>query len=306
MIIALIAALFAAPSSAATVPTLDASFAEAVHALRAVRPAAFSEGRDADQLLALLDDNDAAVRASAAKALRDYATQERRVSDRLVALMNETNENPFVRKEAVKSLSLAAEQSNDVRRAILAIAQNSSDNEIVRAIACKALFSTLYPNSSANDARDALIGLLQDSNERPAVRAGAAWGLFPDAATGRTQDALLAAAQDQWLDAGARVEALRSLYFVLPQRRATAEAVRALVDDGFTAYPVRVAGVLIHQILRDENPTRDWLRTLAASASPDAVRVAAVQAQADITPEMARYFHYTTLNRHWLDPLADE
>lgn len=299
-------ALLAVSASAAAVPSLEASFGEAVHSLRAYRPGAFADGRNEDQLLQLLDDRNIEVRASAAKALRDYV-QDRKVTDRLVEMMDDGWENAAVRRQAIKTLSYAADQSNEVRRALIRAATEQERGPALRAIACKALWPALEPSAGANDARKALQKIVSDGSEHPDVRAGAAWGLFPDAQRGRgTQDALLAVAKDQWAAEGLRVEALRSLYFALPERRDLEADVRALADETLTPLNVRVAAVLIHQIQKDENPASHWLSDLAANASPDQVRSAAITAQADLTPEMARYFHYTSWRRRFLDPIAGE
>jgi len=179
--------------------------------------------------------------------------------------------------------------------------------DIVRMIACKALYSTLFPGSAANDSRDALLSILEENNERPAVRAGAAWGLFPDAATGRTQDALVRAAEDQWLDADARAEAIKSLYFVLDQRRAVQDSLRALADEGLTAMPARFAAVVVFHRVNQDHGIADWLQDLAKNASPVQIRTAAVLAQTPgLTEELARYFHFTHLDRRYIDPLENE
>jgi len=306
----LIAALVAAPAfaAAAPAPALETDFAAAKRALQAQRPAAFADGENTvDHLLGLLDDFDQNVRAAAAKALRAYAPADRRVSDRLTEIMENGNDNLFVRKEAIKSLSPLAAQSNDVRRKMIAVAQERNNPDTVRMIACKSLYSTLFPGSAANDTRDALISILEESSDHPAVRAAAAWGLFPDAATGRTQDALLHAAEDQWLNADARAEAIKSLYFVLDQRRAVEDALKSLADEGLTAMPTRFAAVLVFHRVNQDHGIADWLQDLAKNASPEQIRTAAVLAQTPgLTEELARYFHYTNLNRRTLDPLENE
>ena len=304
----LAAVLLAAPALAgAAGPALDADFVAAKHALQAVRPAAFADGDPEDQLLSLLDDSDQNVRASAAKALRAYAASDRKVSDRLAGIMENGNDNLFVRKEAIKSLSIAASKSDDLRRRMIAVAQENDNPDTVRMIACKALYSTLLPGAAASDSRDALLAILGENNERPAVRAGAAWGLFPDAATGRTQDALLAAADDQWLDADARAEAIKSLYFVLDQRRTVQDSLRALADEGLTAMPTRFAAVIVFHRLNTDGAVLDWLQELAKNASPSQIRSAAVMAQTPgLTEDLARYFHFTRLGDRSLDPLENE
>lgn len=301
------ALLLAAPALARAV-ALDEGFAAAVHALRSARPAAFAAENPQDELLQLLDDRDQNVRVQAAKSLREYAPSDRRVQDRLAAIMEDGNDNLFVRKEAIKSLAVSAAHSNDLRRRIIAVAQENNNPDQVRSIACKALYTTLAPGDAANDARDALIGLLGENNERPAVRAGAAWGLFPDApATAKTQEALLAAANDQWLDAGARAEAIRSLYFALDQRREIRESLKSLADEGLTALPARFAAVVVFHRVNTESAVRDWLQGLAREASPTQIRDAAILAQTEgLTEELARYFHVTDMNGRALDPLADE
>ena len=303
------AVLLAAPAFAAgaAAPALDADFAAAKHALQAVRPAAFSDGNTEDQLLSLLDDWDQNVRAAAAKALKDYASTDRKVSERLAAIMENGNDNLFVRKEAIKSLSYVASQSNDLRRRIIAVAQERNNPDTVRMIACKALYSTLFPGSAANDSRDALISILGENNDRPAVRAGAAWGLFPDAAAGRTQDALLRAANDQWLDADARAEAVKSLYFVLDQRKPVQDSLRSLADESLTAMPTRFAAVVVFHRVNADGKVSEWLQGLAKNASPVQIRTAAILAQTPgLTDELARYFHYTHLDRRTIDPLENE
>jgi hypothetical protein len=310
--LALLAAAMIAASSAlaavAPAPALDSDFASAKRALQASRPTAFADGENTvDHLLGLLDDWDPNVRAAAAKALRDYAVADRRVSDRLAGIMENGNENLFVRKEAIKSLSPLAGRSADVRRRIIAVAQERNNSDIVRMIACKALYTTLFPGSDASDSRDALLSLLEENNERPAVKAGAAWGLFPDAATSRTQDALLRAANDEWLDADARAEAIKSLYFVLDQRRAVRDSLRSLADEGLTAMPARFAAVVVFHRLNRDNGVIDWLQDLAKNASPVQIRTAAILAQTPgLTEELARYFHYTQLGPRALDPLENE
>ena len=306
-----VAALLAASSARAAVapaPALDNDFSAAKRVLQAARPTAFADGENTvDHLLGLLDDSDQNVRAASAKALREYAATDRRVSDRLAGIMENGNDNLFVRKEAIKSLSPLAGQSNDVRRKMIAAAQDQNNPDSVRMIACKALYSSLFPGSAANDARDALLSILEESNERPAVRAGAAWGLFPDAATGKTQDALLHAAEDQWLDADARAEAIKSLYFVIDQRRSVEDSLRSLANEGLTAMPTRFAAVLVFHRVNTEHGVADWLQDLAKNASPTQIRTAAVLAQTPgLTEELARYFHFTNLNRRSLDPLENE
>jgi hypothetical protein len=305
--LAMAASLLIAGPAFAAAPALETDFAAAKHALQAVRPTAFADGNTEDHLLALLDDWDQNVRAAAAKALRAYAPTDRKVSDRLSEIMENGNDNLFVRKEAIKSLSYAASQSNDLRRRMIAVAQERNNPDTVRMIACKALYSTLFPGSAANDSRDALIWILEENNERPAVRAGAAWGLFPDAATGRTQDALLSAANDQWLDADARTEAVKSLYFVLDQSRAVQDSLRALAAEGFTAMPARFAAVVVFHRVNADHGVADWLQELAMNASPVQIRTAAILAQTPgLTEELARYFHFTHLNRRYIDPLENE
>ena len=304
----LAAVLLLAAPALARAAALEEGFAAAVHALRAVRPAAFAEGSTQDQLLQLLDDPDQNVRAQAAKALREYAPSDRKVQDRLVAIMENGNDNLFVRKEAVKSLAVSAAQSNDLRRRLIAVAQGNNNPDTVRSIACKALYTTLAPGSAANDSRDALLSLLGENNERPAVRAGAAWGLFPDAAqNGKTQDALLTAANDQWLDADARAEAIRSLYFGLDQRRAIRESLRSLVDEVLTPMPTRFAAVVVFHRVNTESAVREWLQGLARDATPTQIRTAAILAQTEgLNEDLARFFHVTDLNGRALDPLANE
>lgn len=305
--LSLAASLLIAGPACAAAPALEIDFTAAKHALQAVRPTAFADGNTEDHLLALLDDWDPNVRAAAAKALREYAPIDRKVSDRLAAIMENGNDNPFVRKEAIKSLSFATSQSNDLRRRVIAVAQERNNPDAVRMIACKALYSTLFPGSAANDSRDALLSILEENNERPAVRAGAAWGLFPDAATGPTQDALLAAANDQWLDADARAEAIKSLYFVMDQRRAVQDSLRALAEEGLTAMPARFAAVVVFHRVNADHGVADWLQELAQNASPVQIRTAAILAQTpNLTEELARYFHFTNVNRRPLDPLENE
>jgi hypothetical protein len=309
--LALAALLLAAPAFAAAAvapaPVLDADFAAAKHALQAVRPAAFSDGNTVDQLLELLGDWDVNVRVSAAKALREFAPNDSKVSSRLAEIMENGNENLYVRKEAIKSLSFTASQSNDLRRRIIAVAQEHNNPDTVRMIACKALYSTLFPGSAAADSRDALLSILGENNDRPAVRAGAAWGLFPDAATGRTQDALLAAANDQWLDADARAEAIKSLYFVLDQRRSVQDSLRSLADATLTAMPTRFAAVVVFHRVNSDGKVSEWLQGLAKNASPVQIRTAAILAQTPgLTEELARYFHFTHLDRRSIDPLENE
>lgn len=307
----LAAALLAvAPAFAAVAPApgLDSGFSAAKRALQAARPTAFADGENTvDHLLELLDDWDANVRAAAAKTLRDYAASDRRVSDRLAGIMENGNENVFVRKEAIKSLSPLAAQSNDIRGRMIAVAQERNNPDIVRMIACKALYSTLFPGNDAKDSREALLSILEENSERPAVRAGAAWGLFPDAATGKTQDALLSAANDQWLDADARAEAIKSLYFVLDQRQSVRDSLRALADEGLTAMPTRFAAVVVFHRVNGESAVSDWLQDLAKNASPVQIRTAAILAQTPgLTEELARYFHCTRWGQRPLDPLENE
>jgi hypothetical protein len=308
--LSLAALLLAAPAFAAAVapaPSVDAGFAAAMHALQAVRPAAFSDGNTVDQLLELLGDWDVNVRVSAAKALHEYAPTDRKVSDRLAEVMENGNENLFVRKEAIKSLSYSASQSDDLRRRIIAVAQVRNNPDTVRMIACKALYSTLFPGSAADDSREALLSILGENNDRPAVRAGAAWGLFPDAATAKTQDALLAAANDQWLDADARAEAIKSLYFVLDQSQSVRDSLRSLADEGLTAMPTRFAAVVVFHRVNTESTVSEWLQGLAKDASPVQIRTAAILALTPgLTEELARYFHFTHLNRRYIDPLENE
>lgn len=308
-ILALAASFSAAPAfaAAAPAPAIETDFGAAKRALQAVRPQAFADGENTeDHLLELLDDWDQNVRAAAAKALREYAS-DRKVSDRLAGIMENGNDNPFVRKEAIKSLSFAASQSDDLRRRMIAVAQERNNPDTVRMIACKALYSTLFPGSAANDSRDALLSILEENNERPAARAGAAWGLFPDAATGKTQDALLSAANDQWLDANARAEAIKSLYFVLDQRRSVQDSLRSLADEGLTAMPARFAAVVVFHRVNADQGVADWLQELAKNASPVQIRTAAVLAQTPgLTEELARYFHFTHLDRRAIDPLENE
>ena len=293
-----VAVLIVAPALARA----DGSAAK--NALQTLRPAAFTDGNTKDDLLLLLDDSDQSVRAQAAKALSPYAPSDRKVSDKLAGIMDDVNDNLFVRREAVKSLSIAASQSDDLRLRMIAAAQEKKNPDQVRSIACKALYSTL----AATDSRDALLDLLGNSNERPAVRGAAAWGLFPDAAqNSKTQDALLAAAGDQWLDAGARVEAIRSLYFPLDQNSSARETLQSLVKEVLTALPVRYASVVVFHRVHAESSARDWLSELAQTGKPDQIRTAAILAQTDgMTEELARYFHVTRLDGRSLDPLADE
>jgi HEAT repeat protein len=287
---------------------LEDGFSAAGRALHAVNPAAFSNGDTVDQLLQLLDDSDQNVRAQAAKALRPYAAADRKVQDRLAGIMEAGGEDLFVRKEAIKSLSIAASRSDEFRGRMIAAARETSNPDMVRSIACKALYSTLDPANPALDTRDALLALLLETNERPAVRAGAAWGLFPGAAlNARTQDALLYAANDQWLDADARAEALRSLYFALDGRRTIRESVRSLADEALTPMPTRFAAVILFQRVNQDSSVGDWLEALARHASPMQIRTAAVLAQTEVmTEDLARYFHFTTFEGRALDPLVNE
>ncbi|HEX4049091.1 MAG TPA: HEAT repeat domain-containing protein [Elusimicrobiota bacterium] len=300
------ALLLAAPALAGAVE-LEESFAAAKHALQALRPAAFADGNVEDQLLQLLDDSDQNVRAQAAKGLRDYAPSDPKVQARLAAIMEDGNDNLFVRKEAIKSLAVSASRSDDLRQRMIAVAQQAENPDMVRAIACKALYTTLAPGNPQADAREALIALLGEPNERPAVRAGAAWGLFPDAATARTRDALLAASNDQWLDADARAEAIRSLYFVLDRQPDVRASVRSLADETLTPMPTRFAAVIAFQRVNADHDVSAWLQGLARDASPEQIRTAAVLAQTELmTEDLARYFHFTTFDGRPLDPLVDD
>ena len=272
--------------------------------LQALRTSGTAQGSTKDDLLQLLDDSDQDVRAQAAKSLREYAASDQMVSNRLAAIMDDVNDNLFVRREAVKSLSIAASQSDDLRLRMIAAAQEKKNPDQVRAIACKALYSTL----TAADSRDALLALLADSNERPAVRGAAAWGLFPDALENpKTQEALLAAAGDQWLEAGARVEAIRSLYLPLDHNRTAQETLQSLVKEVLTPLPARYAAVVVFHRVHAESAFRDWLQDLSHNGKPDQIRTAAILAQTDgMTEELAKYFHVTRLDGRLLDPLVDE
>ncbi|MFI5349789.1 MAG: HEAT repeat domain-containing protein [Elusimicrobiota bacterium] len=265
-------------------------------------------GSTKEDLLQLLDDSDQNVRVQTAKSLREYAASDRKVSDRLAAIMDDVDDNLFVRREAVKSLSTAASQSDDLRLRMIAAAQEKKNPDQVRAIACKALYSTLAAAPPAFDTRDALLALLADSNERPAVRGAAAWGLFPDALENpKTQEALLAAASDQWLEAGARVEAIRSLYFPLDQDRAAQETLQSLVKEVLTPLPARYAAVVVFHRVHAESAARDWLQDLSHNGKPDQIRTAAILAQTDgMTEELAKYFHVTRLDGRVLDTLGVE
>jgi hypothetical protein len=230
------------------------------------------------------------------------------VQDRLTLIMEAGGDNIFVRKEAIKSLSIAAALFSDLRRRMISVVQRTDDSDIVRSIACKALYSTLDPANPAADTRDALLKVLEETNGRPVVRAGAAWGLFPDAARNAdTQDALLRAAGDQWLDADARAEAVRSLYFALDRRPTIRESIRSLADETLTPMPTRFAAVILFQRVNQDASVSGWLQGLAQHASPAQIRTAAVLAQTENpTEDLARYFHFTSFEGRPLDPLVNE
>ncbi len=284
--------------------SLDSAFTAASVAARLAGQSRVSAASDRDTqeaLLALLDDQDPAVRAQAARALKNSVLENRRIEDRLTVIAASATEVDSVRVEAIKSLALAAAQSNAPRRTLIAEARNPRNSDRIRAISCKALWAS----TSANDARSALTALLQDPSAPAAVRAGAAWGLWRDAAaTGATQRVLVESVNDGALEASVRLEAVKSLYESMEGQRSIRDAVRAVAESIAAPVSLRAAAILAHHRISTEYPVRRWLQDLASSSAPSELRVAATQAQtAGVTPELARYFHLSNWGRSTLDPL---
>ncbi len=287
--------------------SIESAFTDASVAARLAgqtRVAAASDRDTQEALLALLEDQDPAVRAQAAKALKNSVLENRRIEDRLTAIAASPTEVDSVRVEAIKSLALAAAQSNTPRRALIAETRNARNSERIRAINCKALWAS----TSANDARDALTTLLQDRSQPAAIRAGAAWGLWRDAAaTGATQRILVDSVNDGALEASVRLEAVKSLYESMEGQRSIREAVRAVAESSTASISLRAAAILTHHRIATEYPVRRWLQDLASSSASSELRVAATQAQtAGVTPDLARYFHLSHWGRSTLDPLEAE
>jgi hypothetical protein len=275
----------------------------AIRLIPQLKLAAFTD-RDEDSLIALLSDEDPAVRAQAARSLKAFALTGRRAEGALLNVVADSWQPETVRREAVKSLSWAAQNAN-TRDRLVNLARDGSQTASLRGIACKALYV-----SAGVDARTAqtLRDLLRDSSEQEPVRAGAAWALFADVADRQTTDALRGAAADSSLSTpgSARFESVRSLYLAMGDRPVQ-DAVKAIAADQWSPLPLRVAAVLAHHAVNTESGVHPWLLEVAQDQSQPALRAAALQALEDgESLDFVRYFHLTHYRGQAVDPLTNE
>jgi len=302
LLLAALVLAVAAPSQAA--PTAEgAAHAGASLFLQAIETpviASLATSRPEDRLLELLDDQDASVRAEAAKTLRHYAQTDHRVKRRLEELLEDGRQPDEVRRECAKSLAWAAQDRSTADR-ILAVARDRRLSDGLRAAA----FKSLYVAAGLRGVTDALRETLADGRETVEVRSAAAWALGHAAAEHDARRALIGTAQDRTLDASLRREAVKSLFHGLASNYDAENAVRALAEDAREPVEIREAAILELILKNQDRDAREFLDRTTRSQEPR-LRAAAIKALGGLTLELARFFHLSHWHGRFIDPLEDQ
>jgi hypothetical protein len=264
----------------------------------AARVTAFS---DEDKLIDLLDDNDPAVRAQAARSLKHYALNSYRAENALLGLIGDSREVEAVKREAVKSLAWAAQHYN-TKDKLLDLARDSRQTATLRAITLKALFVV----ANQYDVKDKLKDILNDSHEDLIVRSGAAWGLWSAAFNDyQAREALLSVARNDREESALRVEAVKSLYSAMSDY-SVKDKVWDLSKNDRLDDPLREAATLCLHAIATDWSVKSYLEDASRNGRNGAVRLAAIKALGGASLELTRYFHLSHYLGRYIDPLEDQ
>lgn len=250
-------------------------------------------------LIALLRDQDPRVRAAALRYARSMPIIQNRAVREQIAAMAEGETDLGVRLEAVKTLHWASQYLEEQRR-LLSLAHTDREPR-VRAMALKALHTAAKNNSMVW--REVLD--LARGEADVEVRKAAVWALFESGMQPDVRRALLGMAWDGGLDAGLRVEAVKSLFGGMGHSEAFRDMVRLAKDDE-QAKPVRLAGILVLSGAQGSDISRT-IEGLLRHPDPD-VRAAALEAGGGMTEELRRFFHlgYRLDDRTFVSPIEEE
>lgn len=257
---------------------------------------------DEDRLLDLLQDPDTEVRRLAVKGLK-FHIQSTRVQAKLKDIVSgRAQEEPAVRREAVKSLSWAS-GSYDVKDLLKDLGRRSEETSF-GALALKALhlFTSYY------DVREVLLERAKDPSDRE-LRFAAVWALYAFSnLEWRVRDSLLdMLASDA--DTEIRLEALKSLYLAMSERRVSARMLDT-ARDSREPLELRRAAIWALSAVSGDYQVKNYLEE-AARRDPELVlRTAALEALTDPASSRIRdFFHIgyrTWPDYRYHDPLENE
>lgn len=255
----------------------------------------------AQELMALLDDERPAVRARAAKSLSVYAGTNSRVERKLLEVLDRGWEVKEVKRETIKSLSWAA-QNGSSRNALLRIATDDGQDEDLRQISFKSLYVAVQ---QSYEVRNALVRALGDSRETLAVRKAAAWALWSNVRDHDSRRALSAVATESREEPGLRAEAVKSLFSAMNEYGVKSEIERmatnrSLEDD------LREPAILCLLLVNNDWGIQRLLKDIASNDPSPRASAAAATALGGLTLELARYFHLSWYRGHFIDPLENQ
>lgn len=256
----------------------------------------------ARELLDLLDHQDPAVRARAARALKDYVLDSR-VERRLLDVLDRYGEQETVRRAAVKSLSAAP--NDGTRRRLLDLARRTTESANIREISFKALWLAA---STEPGVRSALHDALRNAGEAQ-IQAAAAWTLFAAEQDYATRRLLVDLARDPGAPLQPRIEAVKSLMIPMIHYEVRGP-VMDLAQNLSADERLREAAILSLMGANNDYQVRVFLERAANNESAASLRRAAVSALGELTLEWARYFHLGGFRSRGrvitLDPIEDQ
>lgn len=303
--LAALALCFAVPSFATpAVPVHDAEFAGTV-----AKIASEAKGLAADffaashwmqdrEVVALLRDQDPQVRVAALKYARSMPLIQDVDVRREVGAMASNERVLDVRLEAVRTLYWVA-QYNDFQRQLFDLARHDAQPR-VRAMAYKALHSAAAHSSSVW--RYMLYAARNEKNLE--VQQAVAWSLFECSGQPDVRRELERTAWNAGLDAGLRLEAVKSLYGAMVYSEISRGMIRLAYDVG-QPKDLRLAAILALSAVTGSEVSRA-IEGLLRDPDPG-IRAAAVQAAGGLSEELRRFFHLGyKLNDRYVSPIENE
>lgn len=269
------------------------------------KPARFktADMNDEDTLIALLGDNDASVRAGAARSLKGYALTSYKTENALLERAKDQREQESVRREAIKSLSFAAQHWN-TRDALLELAKSDRETTALRAITLKSLY-VMAGDSTVKETFFDILGGWSTSN--PTLRAAALWAMM-GAAGGDydTKSKLLETANSPTENVVLRIEAIRSMYLGMGDWNLR-DAVLRLAQDERQTLELRKFSILVLNAINQDWTVKEYLQKEASEERNGALRATAIQAM-QVGPDMqiVRLFHLSFYAGRFVDPLEDQ